>query len=109
MDNATYDVLNQSPSNNNETYSTLEIIPTNNHEAQKKDANKQDYPKGVPNNNKPLIVVITVMMVILLLITIASLALSVAAYNQSKSEQTTVQTQQSKADNSTNTTHCNLQ
>ena len=103
MDNATYDALNQSPNNDNEMYSTLATIPTktNNNDGYQKngDVNKQAYSKGAPNTNKILLAVIMIMMVILLLITIASLALSVAAYNQSKSEQAIVQNQQNEADN----------
>ena len=60
---------------------------------------EQHYSKGVTNNyNKALLAAIMVMMVTLLLITIVSLALSVAAYNQSKPEQTTVQNQQSESE-----------
>ena len=47
-------------------------------------------------------------MVILLLISITSLALSVAAYNQSKPEQSTVQNQWSKADNNITATQTQL-
>ena len=108
MDNSTYDVLNLPPINTSDTYSTLETISTKTYEAQRnKDTNgyetkgvEQNYSNGTPNkNNKPLLVVLIIMMAILLLISIASLALSVAAYNQSKPEQSTVQTQQSKANN----------
>ena len=100
MDNATYDVLNRSP---NETYSTLATIPikiNNSHEANgNEDVNKQDYSKGAANkSNKTLLVVIIIMMAILLLITIVSLALSVAAYNQSKPERSAILNQQSKGD-----------
>ena len=100
MDNATYDVLNRSP---NEIYSTLATIPikmNSSHEGKGNDnVNKQNYSKGAPNkSNKTLLVVIIIMMAILLLITIVSLALSVAAYNQSKPEQSTILNQQSKTE-----------
>jgi hypothetical protein len=101
MDNATYDVLNRSQGNSNETYSTLATISTkinNNHETQKnEDINKQSYSNRAPNN-KILLVAIIIMMVILMIITIASLALSVAAYNQPKAEQSTVLSQPNAAD-----------
>ena len=100
MDNATYDALNHSQGNSNETYSTLATISTsinNNHETKRnEDDHKQGYSNGTPS--KILLMVIIIMMVILLIITIASLALSVAAYNQPKLEQSTVQIQQSEPD-----------
>ena len=105
MDNATYDVLNLPPINTNDTYSTLETIPTKNYEAKRNEGYgmkgaEQNNSNGTPNkNNKPLLVVLIIMMAILLLISIASLAMSVAAYKQSKSEQPIVQTQQRNADN----------
>ena len=108
MDNSTYGVLNLPPINTNDTYSTLETIPTKNYETKRNEdvngyrmkGDEQNNSNGTPNEkNKQLLVVIIIMMVILLLITTTSLALSVAAYNQSKSELSTVQTQQSKTDN----------
>ena len=91
MDNTTCDGLNRSPRKSNEPYTT--------YETQRKTALEQHYSKGVTNNyNKALLAAIMVMMVTLLLITIVSLALSVAAYNRSKPEQTTVQNQQSESE-----------
>ena len=100
MDNATYDALNHSQGNSNETYSTLATISTrinNNHETKRnEEVHKQGYSNGAPS--KILLMVTIIMMVILLIITIASLALSVAAYNQPRAEQSTVQSQQSEPD-----------
>ena len=100
MDNATYDALNHSQGNSNVTYSTLATISTrinNNHETKRnEEVHKQGYSNGAPS--KILLMVIIIMMVILLIIAIASLALSVAAYNQPRAEQSTVQSQQSEPD-----------
>ena len=105
MDNNTYDVLNRSTRNSNETYSTLETISTNlnlSYETHRIECTNNHKVKSNDSKSGPNIkylVVIIVMMVILLLTTIISLALSVAAVNQPKLEQSAVQSQHSKSDN----------
>ena len=67
--------------------------------------------KSANSNSAPstiYLVMIIIMMVVLSLITIISLALSVATYNQSKAEQSAVQSQQSKADSDITATQTQL-
>ena len=103
MDNATYDVLQLSPTNTNETYSTLATLPTatkNNqlsYEEQRKTNIDESKGKEVKQHNSKgtlnktsLIVVLIVMMVILLLITLVSIALSTATISRLNSEQSNV-------------------
>ena len=99
MDNATYDVLNCSPSNSNETYSTLTAISTNFQDNKCTNGYKRSNSKHAASTK--YLVAIIVLIVILSLITITSLALSVAAYNQQKLELSMVQSQQSSADGDT--------
>ena len=106
MDNATYDGLCLAPVNTDETYSRLRITQTNikpRDELQRR-ADIDQTSIRVVNQNKAkdtikYNVMLITMIVLLLLLTLVSIALSVATYSRSSSEQLMVQNQLNKTNN----------
>ena len=108
MDNATYDGVNLTPINTEEMYSRLRATHTEiNHRYEpqrREDINqittkeaKQNNTNDSQNNTKHNVMLI--IMVILLLLTLASIALSVATYTRSSSQQSRMQDQIEKTNN----------
>ena len=106
MDNATYDGLCLTPVNTDETYSRLRTTQTNiksRDELQRRTDIDQTSIRVVNQNKakdtiKYSILLIT-MIVLLLIHTLVSIALSVATYSRSSSEQSMVQDQLNKTNN----------